>query len=504
MQTFSASDPAELRAAIAAAAAYLATLEGEAEGCRILVHPGPYHEATDVVGLKGRVGAPVVFEGGGGVICGGSHPDPQQGYGRPQDGGPGNPTATDFAFLRFSHCEHVVVAGFELQNYWPVILYFQKSSHITIIGNTLRHGTNAVFAKQGRGFGLEGNRWQQDDTPEHVLWHEVDWIEAHGGDGGMGTKRYYNGSFFASKDVSEVNISRNVISDCYNGVRMKVGQLPGDAGLPYNRDVYIFDNDFVRVRDNPIEPEYYVHNWHIAHNRIVDAHSWFSLDGVRGGYMYIYGNTAHFVSRQGVKDATHHTMGRVLKLSYASHNPDYALGAAVPDHPWYVVHNSFVLRCPIVGGAADEVPQPPCDGVGPDYTANLTCANNAFEWCSIDEHGIYLCEWIAMLRSFSRRQNDGVVFDHNLSNRRDYFDQARSLSLGEAGGLHADAPFFVRPAEGDFTLVAESPGRGRAEPMELEAPDGRRLRIRPGEGGALHRGAIQDYGHAELEEVVSV
>src|SRR5262245_10715597 len=42
----------------------------------------------------------------------------------------------------------------------------------------------------------------------------------------------------------------------------------------------------------------------------------FPFDGVAGGYWYYYGNTGVFDSRQGRFHRDHHTMGRVLKLSY--------------------------------------------------------------------------------------------------------------------------------------------------------------------------------------------
>jgi hypothetical protein len=35
-------------------------------------------------------------------------------------------------------------------------------------------------------------------------------------------------------------------------------------------------------------------NWWIAHNRIYNAHAWFSLDGVGGGPIYIFGNVGWF------------------------------------------------------------------------------------------------------------------------------------------------------------------------------------------------------------------
>lgn len=59
-------------------------------------------------------------------------------------------------------------------------------------------------------------------------------------------------------------------------------------------NVEIYDNDFQFNRDNPVEPEDYAANWWVFHNRIYNGHGWFSLDGVKGGPVYIFGNVGWF------------------------------------------------------------------------------------------------------------------------------------------------------------------------------------------------------------------
>lgn len=489
MPTIVVSDPFELAAAAAAAGA----------GSRIRIAPGRYHEPSNMIDRQGRADAPIIFEAAApGQISGGSQPDYRAGRSLPHLDGPGNPHWHDFAFLRLHGCSHIHITGLTLGWFWPTILFLRDCSDILIAGNTMRHGTNAIFATGCDRVTVEGNTWQQDDTEHHTLWHEVDWLEAHGGDGGMGTKRYYNGSFFAAKATGNVAILRNTISDAYNGVRMKASEIPPADEPEHNHNVVIEDNDFVRIRDNPIEPEFYAYNWRVAHNRIVDAHAWFSFDGVRGGYFYIYGNTARFTSRPGDPAAGTHTMGRVLKLSYLLAGAERPWSAQVPDYPWYVVHNSFALRCPIVGGAAERAPKPPSGGLTPDFTANLTFANNVFEWCSQETLGVHLCEWIALLRNFDVSSFDRVVFEASLTNRRDYLEQARSMKIGETAGIVAEAPLFAPEADGPFSLPEGSPGRGSAKVLEMKRPGRGRYVMRLNADGALHRGAVQEYGLVQL------
>ena len=178
----------------------------------------------------------------------------------------------------------------------------------------------------------------------------------------------------------------------------------------------------------------------------------------------------------------------------------------MPDKPWYVFNNSFVLRNPVVGGGSENGPNA-CEPVGPDFTAHLTFANNALEWCSPDPHGDRVCEWIDLLHDFATA-DDGVLFDHSLTNRADYLDQARSKAVGEKAELFADAPLFAdpdaalfaEPATRKFRLRAGSAGLGSGAPLRLAMPDGSSRGIRRNADGTLNRGAVQDDGLVELDD----
>jgi hypothetical protein len=263
----------------------------------------------------------------------------------------------------------------------------------------LRHGTYAIFAK-GDGTShllIEGNEWQQDDSPGHDLWFKIDWARSHGAENADGMYRHFNGGFLSTKGIcGNVVVRHNRILDAYNGIRMKVDNPDPRQDPKLNSNVHIFDNDFIRIRDNPVEPEVFAYNWHIRHNRMLDCHAWFSVDGVGGGYWYYYGNTGDFRSRQGSLSGAGHTMGRVLKLSYQS-IPRTINSERVPDFPWFVFNNSWHLRCPVISGGNEPLLP---GGERMVFTEKLNFFNNAFEWCDTAQHGSWIGEYTNLIQEF--------------------------------------------------------------------------------------------------------
>ena len=473
-------------------------------GDSIVVHGRSYPGPTParLSGVKGTPERPLLIRAGDdGWISGAASPDPLWGDKPPAEDAPKKPDVDDFAFLVLIDCEHVVIDGLKLREFWPSILVIKNSRFVTIRNCVLRHGTYAIFAKADKDAPektshllIESNEWQQDDSPDHALWTRLEWARAHGDEDSDGLLRYYNGGFLSAKGIAgKVVVRGNCIMDAYNGVRMKGVEADADAPVPpsdINADVHIFDNDFVRIRDNPIEPEASAWNWHVRHNRLLDCHSWFSFDGVRGGYWYFYGNTGRFESRQGVPGQSGHTMGRVLKLSYAA-KPDDEGEPAVPDAPWYVFNNSWHLRCPIVGGANRKLPD---FGEGPDYTAHLTFFNNAFAWCSPARDGDWVCERIEMLRNFDLNSSTGTAFDYDICDRRDFFDELQRQRRPEKHGRVVTRPIFVNAAAGNFALASRSGARASGAAKGV-AMCGSRGKAKPRtQGGKLNRGAVQDYG----------
>src|SRR5262245_11456481 len=195
-----------------------------AVGDTIELYPGEYRTRTR---LRDKV-AITIRAGKKGVIDGASKPNPYAGESLPHRDAPSKPTANDFAFLQIINCRNIVVENLTLENFWPSIFFIKNSSFVVIRRCRMKHGTFAIFVKgeatidrpdNTRGFLIEGNLWQQDDTRDHKLWSYYDWREAHGGEGSNGLLRYFNGAFFGAKSiVGDVIIRRNRIMDAYNGI----------------------------------------------------------------------------------------------------------------------------------------------------------------------------------------------------------------------------------------------------------------------------------------------
>src|SRR4051794_5448696 len=86
--------------------------------------------------------------------------------------------------------------------------------------------------------------WQQDDSPDHDLWHRLDWRRAHGNEGSDGLFRYFNGGFLSAKGMAgKVVVRGNRIRDAYNGVRMKADSADPEQVPKLNADIHIIEND---------------------------------------------------------------------------------------------------------------------------------------------------------------------------------------------------------------------------------------------------------------------
>lgn len=471
-------------------------------GDLILVRGGLYDRPTRLAGRGQSDAAPITIRGAGGRIRCGQRPDPKTGGGDPAKDAPAKPTAQDFALLQIDSCRNVVVEGLSVTECWPAILWIKDTSRLAIRGCDLEGGTFAIYVNGKRGtvrdLRIENNRWRQDASLDHKLWSLIRWEHAHGGEGFDGRHRYFNGAFLGGKGVDgDVLVRSNRIEDAYNGIRLKApGTIPEDGRT--NADVHVVDNDFLRIRDNPIEPEVYALDWVIRHNRFVDCHSWFSFDGTGGGYWYVYGNTGRFLSRQGLPRHRRHTMGRVMKLSY---DEDGKAGerSVTPSFPWYVFNNSFHLRCPLIGGSDPGDPAPGMPRESFDFTDNLTVFNNAFEWGDPAAHRRGVCERTDMVMNFDWARSRTVLFDFNLSNRSDYVGFVRPTgSSNEANGLTVPGRLFRDGRGGDFRLADGSPGRGSADLRALAASPGRSLAIHAPAGG-LDRGARQGEGWVRVD-----
>jgi hypothetical protein len=154
-----------------------------------------------------------------------------------------------------------------------------------------------------------------------------------------------------------------------------------------NKNVEIFANRFEFVRDNPVEPEGRAERWAIYHNEFYNSHAPISLDGVRDGPIYVWGNRARYDDIPGALcvDGPHwangrvyvfnpkpprppgwarvdpadeydpycatHRQGRIFKLGPLARDASESLPISIEELPGvYVFHNSWLIRTPVFGG----------------------------------------------------------------------------------------------------------------------------------------------------------
>ncbi|MBX2830752.1 MAG: hypothetical protein KTR23_06195 [Rhodospirillales bacterium] len=252
-----------------------------------------------------------------------------------------NPGRDGFAVFQLIDVANIRIEHLSINRAWPSAVYIENSHNLDFKGLRITEGTYAFYAHGLRSerISISECHWVQEPT----MWRKIRWDEIHDGKDQDGNVikvkyRYLNGAFFGTDDIAgDVEITRNDIRDCYNGVRMDVSKDNLDAPIgTFNRDVRIFDNHFSYIRDNPIEPEATAVGWWIGRNRFYNCHKLFSQDGVRGGFWYYFSNICWFNSRPG-PDGDIYNGGAVFKLGKGGH-------ISQPDYVSVCMHNSFFLR----------------------------------------------------------------------------------------------------------------------------------------------------------------
>lgn len=403
----------------------------------------------------------------GTMIDGGHGPDPFD-LPNPNDqlyrlANPRLAVATDWSFFRLLGCDGITFENLALSYCWPIAIFCRDSRDIALRGSRITGSTFVLLARdfdlthdRSERFIIEGNAWQQDDSPDHDLWRRVDWGQAHGNEGSDGCKRYFTGALFAGADIiGNVRFRDNRVSDAYNGIVMwgSRQRQQGLIGQRRNRNVFVHDNIFERIRDNPVEPEHFAQNWHVRHNKLVNCHAWFSFDGVAGSDWYLYGNVGWFTERQG-HPAQKSRGGKVLK---------FYEGDALPSRGFYVIHNSWFLRCPVIAG-------------GDDADAHITAfrfLNNAVEFARPSEFppGTVEAGDLAMVQNFDWSFGSNVL-DGTWTNDSAYFPKAKAFGQEAHGLTGVTSPGFANAKAGDFTLAAHSSLRGRGVALPLDLPSG--------------------------------
>jgi len=426
---------------------------------------------------------------------------------------------------------YLVIEEFTMRNCWPTSIAFLSSHHITLRANTIV-GSTYVFFLDHRSdhFVVEDSVWTQDDsgyapdesgyagrydpTPKPGrMWDTVPWGVSH-----HGSRAYLNGSLITSFGTrGDIVVRHNIIRNAYNGVRIRANHCEHPQ---CNVNVEIYDNDFQFVRDNPVEPEDQAINWWIHHNRIYNAHGWFSLDGVGGGPIYIFGNVGWFDDKPAREcipaiwaadstlqpdgtyapttegECSHSRTGKVIKLGE---------GATELKEPIYVFNNSWYVRAPVVDGGIAKFRAWNnatlfCDpnAIAPgmcvaEYETERNCVQSAPGATDGVPNRFPLgLDRVPFVDCFGVSPSDNA--SHGISNHPDYPDRLAALGY-PVGGIHGD-PGFVNGPMGDFRLRPDSLARGKGCTV-IRAADSSLACPEPGAEPAPDIGAYQ--GEAAIE-----
>ena len=277
-------------------------------GEEILLLPGSYNQLTEINSVDGEVDNPIYIKSES------SDPDSFAVIDRNAE-----PSAeSDKNAFRINNSSWIVIENIKFRNCWTDIIIIEESSYISIIGCDFVGGKR-VIKPSGKGshhFLVENCNWEQHEG----VWSSFDWTEMH-----HGSQSYYNGSLFHPDNTDGVYVIRNnVVKNVFNAFRTDFdSQLDSDANGEF------YNNIIENSRDNVFEPEGSAFNLHFYHNQIHNSHKPFSIDDLKGGPLYIYGNVI-------TQDGDEYTKSLTTGIWKFKNGP--------LSEPCYVFNNSFYTK----------------------------------------------------------------------------------------------------------------------------------------------------------------
>jgi hypothetical protein len=406
-------------------------------GMTLKLLPGKYYGAVELVRKKGIVNKdeqkPIIIEGCrdadgqllshlcGTNAAGSIYPD--------------LPTRSDYAFFKLRECEHIIIRDLQAESCWPSLIYAEATSNLALERLDVTDGSYVLFA---RGPGAHHLRiadchWNQD--PTGAMWSVIDWDMIH-----HGSYAYYNGALAGGIDVhGNVEVVGNTVRNAFNGVRFTTSSDDCvDILGRYNVNVRVHRNTFENIRDNAVEPEKTLLNWHIHDNHIKNTHAAFSFHDYHGGFLYVYDNELWFDDRGG-SDFQGNRGGKIYKLRHKG---------PMPQFPVHIFHNSLYSRNFLIKKT---------------QTRNLLHRNNAVQFCDPRDYEACLCrDDRKLLYQFPVDRHKkpidwdpSVTFDGDASSKP--FGALKGKHNQEQNGLVVRDLGFADPQAGDFTLTAASP-----------------------------------------------
>ena len=347
--------------------------------------------------------------------------------------------------LWFDSASWIEVKNLKFQNCWTDVVVMERVSYISFIGCHFSGGRRVIYPKGNNchHFLVEGCYWEQDER----VYTTYDWDEMH-----HGSLAYYNGGLFGAKGIGGGFVIRNnVIKNVFNGIR-----FTGEKTNPrQNANGEIYGNILINSRDNAFEPEDVCSNLHFYHNILINSHAHISIDMVRGGPIYFYGNIGYQTEDRGHE-------WTIFKF------PGYETGKtpAPLDAPFYVFNNSWFVPFDAFGGSTSQY-----------RNHHLRHFNNAYFFTTSGDLGLQF--W-----------GEDYELDYDCSTTE--FPYLVLFKSQESHGIVAD-PMFIDKANGDFRLATNSPCIDAGTVMNFPEFDWRQT----------YQGAAPDIGAYEGEALVA-
>lgn len=326
------------------------------------------------------------------------------------DGQSAPSTEVNHEGLILEDCSWIDIERIVFQNCWTNVIELYDANYISVRACHFSTGKRVIHAiGEGTHHVLVEDCYIKHP---HEVWKGWSWESLHHGE-----LSYYNGALLHPNKSGGGHVLRNCrIINLYNAFRTRPRNLQQDG----NTEIY--GNTLINVRDNEFEPERFAWNMHYYHNDHVNIHKMYSIDGVEGGNIYIYGNT---YTQTEDPWAMEEVSGIFKYKAYPS-------GEGPLTYPCYAFNNSYYTDAKVLkeGEASNH---------------HLRHYNNAYEFIAGDER-FRVSDW-----------QKGYEFDHDCINQP--WPEVILNRGQEAHGMANTDPGFADGAAGRFELTAESPCR---------------------------------------------
>ena len=311
------------------------------------------------------------------------------------------------------NCSWINLEHLIFRNCWTHVVQIFDSPYISVRGCHFSTGKRIIHAV-GHATHHTLVEFCHVTHPEGV-WKGWSWESLHHGE-----VSYYNGALLHPNKSGGGHIMRyNTLVNVFNAFRTRPVSIAEDG----NTEIY--GNRMINIRDNEFEPESFAWNMHYYHNDHVNVHKMYSIDGVKGGNIYIYGNTY-------TQTTDPWALEEVSGIFKYKNGPITA--------PCYAFNNSYYTEAKVLR-------------LGESTNHHLKHFNNAY----------YFFQGVDNFRLSAWQP--GFEFDYDCQNQQ--WPENIVAHGQERHGLALTDPGFVDGLGGDFTLMKGSACRDAGKVLQL-------------------------------------